>query len=160
MLTFVPSTLEATHALIARMNSAQRAELSPAWLARVDSGTADSWTLGFTMVLQAGGASIGSCGFKGPATSDGTVEIAYGITPEHEGKGYATDAAMWLADYAFNSGRVHLVRAHTVSKDGASARVLVKCGFLCVGQVNEPDEGAVWRWERSKSEGTVALDTI
>ncbi|CAN5890514.1 hypothetical protein BH11GEM1_BH11GEM1_18950 [soil metagenome] len=125
--------------------------MSPDWLARVDSGTADAWTLGYTMVLQGSGASIGTCGFKGRPGPDAAVEIAYGVSPEHEGRGYATEAAMWLVAHAFDSIGVSVVRAHTQSNEGASARVLVKCGFRCVGQVVELDDGVVWRWERERS---------
>jgi RimJ/RimL family protein N-acetyltransferase len=152
ILTLVPNTLQATRALIAGMDASQRAEVSPDWLARVDSGTADAWTLGYTMVLQGSDASIGMCGFKGPPGADAAVEIAYGVSPEHEGKGYATDAAMWLLAHAFDGGGVFVVRAHTLSNEGASTRVLVKCGFRCMGRVVQPDDGAVWRWEKERSQ--------
>lgn len=114
-------------------------------LARVDSGTADEWTLGYTMLLHANGASVDTCGFKGPPGPDADVEIAYGISPEHEGKGYASDAATSLVAHAFKSDRVHVVRAHTLSNGGPSARVLIKCGFRCMGQIVEPEDGLVWR---------------
>ena len=41
------------------------------------------------------------------------VEIGYGVVPEHPGKGYATETAGALVSYAFGSGRVRVVRAHT-----------------------------------------------
>jgi RimJ/RimL family protein N-acetyltransferase len=30
----------------------------------------------------------------------------------------------------------------------ASARVLAKCGFRRVGEVIDPEDGLVWRWEK------------
>src|ERR1700691_5150286 len=92
-LKLVPNTLEEVRVLLDGMDAEQRAELSPDWLARVDAATADPGTLGFAMVHQASDAKIGTCGFKGPAGADGTVEIAYGVAPDHQGKGYATEAA-------------------------------------------------------------------
>ena len=77
---------------------------------------------------------------------DGVVEIAYGVKPEHQGNGYATEAAAGLVKYAFASG-VHTVRAHTLREPNASTRVLGKCGFQNVGEVVDPDDGLVWRWE-------------
>ena len=50
--------------------------------------------------------------------------------------------------FAFASGRVRLVRAHTKPDNGASARVLAKCGFRWVGEVIDPEDGLVCRWEQ------------
>jgi RimJ/RimL family protein N-acetyltransferase len=76
------------------------------------------------------------------------VEIAYGIATDHQRKGYATEAAEALVAYAFSSGQVRVVRAHTLAEANASTRVLVKCGFRQVGAVVDPEDGLVWRWER------------
>ena len=32
----------------------------------------------------------------------------------------------------------------------ASTRVLTKCGFRHVGEVMDPEDGLVWRWEKHK----------
>ena len=93
------------------------------------------------------GAGVGSCGFKGPPDANGTVEIAYGIAPAHQNKGYATEAAAALVRFALASGEVRVVRAHTRERAGASARVLAKCHFEPLGQVVDPEDGLVWRWE-------------
>lgn len=146
-LTLVSNTLSAIRAIIARMDAAQRTEVSPDWLARLDSGTADAWTLGFSVVHLNTDATVGSCGFKGPPSADGMVEIAYGIAPEYQGNGYATEAAGGMVAWAFSSGQVRVIRAHTMSNENASARVLVKCGFRSVGQIIDPEDGWVWRWE-------------
>jgi [ribosomal protein S5]-alanine N-acetyltransferase len=143
--------LESKGKLLARieaMSPADQAEVSPDWLARVRASTAaDPWTHGFAMVENASGTVIGSCGFKGCPDLDGIVEIAYGVDPEYQGRGYATEAARALVEFAFDSGRVQLVRAHTLPGNSASTQVLTKCGFECVGEVVEPEDGLVWRWE-------------
>ena len=77
------------------------------------------------------------------------VEIAYGIVPGYQGQGYATEAAAALVEFAFGSGQVSAVRAHTVPTTNASTRVLKKCGFQCLGEVDDPEDGVVWRWERT-----------
>src|SRR5262245_6872366 len=126
-LKLVPKTLEEVLAQVEGMPAEQRAELSSEWLARLHSATVDLWTLGFDMIDRTTDVVVGGCGFKGPPGTDGTVEIAYGVAPPHQGKGYATEAAEALVAYAFDSGRVRVVRAHTISAANASTRVLTKC---------------------------------
>jgi [ribosomal protein S5]-alanine N-acetyltransferase len=148
-LTLTARTPEQTRAWVESLDAATRAEISPVWLARVMTLTeVEPWTLGFDIVLRATSAPIGSCGFKGPPDEGGMVEIAYGIDPEYRTRGYATEAAAALIDFASRSEQVRIVRAHTLSDSHASAHVLRNCGFVLVGQVVEPEDGLVWRWER------------
>jgi RimJ/RimL family protein N-acetyltransferase len=93
---------------------------------------------------------VGGCGFKGPPDPEGVVEIAYGVAPDHQNKGFATEAAGALVDFAFRSGQVRTVRAHTFEQTNASTRVLSKCGFRPVGPVIDPEDGMVWRWETER----------
>jgi RimJ/RimL family protein N-acetyltransferase len=91
---------------------------------------------------------IGSAGFKGAPDASGMVELGYGIVPAYEGRGYATEVATMLVAWAFASGEVRVVRAHTLPETNASTRVLGKCGFGFEGEVEDPEDGRVWRWER------------
>ena len=124
-------------------------EVSPAYLASLDpSLPADPWKHGFGLLDVDSGTIIGFAGFKGPPGPDGMVEIAYGIAPDYQGKGLATEAAEALVSYAFSSGRVRLCIAHTLPEANASTRVLTKCGFRHIGEVTDPEDGLVWRWEK------------
>lgn len=124
-------------------------DVSPDWVAALrNSSRADPWRYGFFVVHREAGSVIGSAGFKGPPDSTGVVEVAYGIVPSFQGCGYATEAAAAVVAFAFASGQVRLVRAHTRPEANASTRVLLKCGFRHVGTVVDPDDGPVWRWER------------
>lgn len=126
-------------------------DVSPAWLERLRATTgADPWVHGFAVIDPDSGSVIGSAGFKGPPDEEGNVEIAYGIVPEHQGRGYATEAAEALLDFAFADARVRIVRAHTLPTPNASTRVLTKCEFERIGELIDPDDGLVWRWQRSK----------
>ena len=150
-LKLIPMTLEDVHAMIEAMSPSEKAELSADWLARLHASTsADPWTHGFSMVHRETGIAIGKCGFKGPPAADGVVEIAYGVDPDHQGKGYATEAAEALVIYAFGDSRVRVVRAHTLPEANASTRVLTKCGFRYIGEVIDPEDGLVWRWEKQR----------
>jgi RimJ/RimL family protein N-acetyltransferase len=125
--------------------------ISPAWLASLHASTAaDPWIFGFAVVHRQSGSVIGSVGFKGPPDEAGMVEIAYGIVPVFQGRGYATEAAEACVAFAFGDDRVRLVRAHTLPTFNASTRVLAKCGFAYIGEVVDPEDGLVWRWERGE----------
>jgi RimJ/RimL family protein N-acetyltransferase len=125
-------------------------DVSPQWIAalRLTSG-ADPWKHGFWVTERGGREVIGGAGYKGPPDEDGIVEIAYGIAPSRWGKGYATEAAGALVRFAGADERVRVIRAHTLPEANASTRVLTKCGFVHVGSVVDPEDGPVWRWERS-----------
>jgi ribosomal-protein-alanine N-acetyltransferase len=141
--------LESTEAVLARidaMNPADRAEVSPTWLERVRTASPSPWTHGFAVREDGTGALVGSCGYKGPPDSDGAVEIAYSVDAMYRGRGYAKEAAAALVEYALGAG-ARVVRAHTRLEDGASAHVLAACGFERLGEVVDPEDGLVWRWE-------------
>jgi RimJ/RimL family protein N-acetyltransferase len=46
-----------------------------------------------------------------------------------------------------------VVRAHSKPDNGPSARVLEKCGFERIGEVMDPEDGLVCRWERARPAG-------
>ena len=149
-LRLVHQTREDVLAYVEQMQPHERAAVSAAWLALLDgSSPADLWSHGFTLLHRDSGSVVGQCGFKGPPDAEGIVEIAYYVNPEHEGRGYATEAAGALASYAFSHVQVRLVRAHTLPRWNASTRVLTKCSFRRVGEVLDPEDGLVWRWERN-----------
>lgn len=145
--------LESPEEVLARIDAlspSERAEVSPDWLARARAATsADPWLHGFAITDRVSGAVIGGCGFKGPPDSQGVVEIAYGVGTAHQGRGYATEASQALIAFAFGSGLVRVIRAHTRTGNIASERVLAKCGFQCIGEVMDPEDGLVCRWERT-----------
>ena len=125
------------------------ADVSPAFLASLHTlRDPDPWRLGFAVLHRESRSVVGSAGFKGPPDATGVVEVAYGIVSGFEGRGYATEVTQALVAFAFGSGLVQQVRAHTLPTANASTRVLTKCGFRRTGDVIDPDDGPVWRWER------------
>ncbi len=148
-LRLVLQTREEVEQMIAAMPEADRAQVSPDWLARMRASTvADPWVYGFRVLLRDAGVVVGSGGFKGPPV-DGVVEIAYSTDSAHTGKGYATEVAQALFDYATSRSEVRLVRAHTLPDGSASKRILAKCGFRYVGEVIDPEDGPVSRFEKA-----------
>jgi RimJ/RimL family protein N-acetyltransferase len=105
---------------------------------------ADWWMHFF---LAEGGAKlVGSGGFAGPPRS-GVVEIGYEIAPEYRDRGLATAAARAMIDKATaSSSRVTTVIAHTLPRQSPSTSVLRRLGFDHVGEVDDVEDGTVWRW--------------
>jgi RimJ/RimL family protein N-acetyltransferase len=148
-LTLVLQTREEVELMIAGIPADQRAQISPQWLAQMRAARdGDPWAFAFSLVLRDQGAIVGSCSYKGPPV-DGVVEISYRVEDEHWRKGFATEAAQALYDYAASCGDVRLVCAHTLPDSPASQRVLTKCGFEFVGERDDPEDGRVWRFERA-----------
>jgi [ribosomal protein S5]-alanine N-acetyltransferase len=114
---------------------------------RAASPSLDPWTWGFAIIDRESELVIGSVGFKGPPDQDGLVEIAYGIVQDFQGRGMATEAASVGLAFASAHG-ARRIRAHTRPMTNPSTRVLEKCGFTFVGEVDDPEDGPVWRWER------------
>ena len=128
---------------------------SPDFLSALQEATApDPWRFGFAIVHRIDHVVIGLCGFTGPPDSDGLVEIAYSISPDYQGRGFATEAATALVDFASSSGRARTVCAHTLPEMNASTRVLEKCGFRKTGEIFDSENDLVWRWEKTPSRST------
>lgn len=94
------------------------------------------WYAPWRMTLKSGGTSIGDLGFKGPAR-ESAVELGYGVLPEYEGQGYATEAVQAMTQWAFGHSGVVFVEAETEPENRASQRVLEKCGFSPDGNGKE-----------------------
>jgi RimJ/RimL family protein N-acetyltransferase len=109
----------------------------------------DPWRFGFAVIHKIDNALIGMGGFPAPPDANGIVEIAYGIAPSYQGRGYATEVANALIRFASNDPRVKTIRAHTLAETNASTRVLEKCGFKRISETVDPENGLkVWRWKR------------
>jgi ribosomal-protein-alanine N-acetyltransferase len=122
----------------------------------------DPGKIGFAIVNKIDIVMIGMCGFAAPPDSDGVVEIGYGIAPVYQGKGYASEAAQALVDFASRDPRVRTIRAHTHAQTNASTRVLEKCGFQKVSETVDPENNLpIWRWEKGpKIPGFIRLDAL
>ncbi len=122
------------------------------FFAQLQTATApDPWKFGFAILHKIDNVMIGMCGFPGPPDSDAAAEIAYSIAPSYQGEGYATEAAIALVDFASRDNRVRIIRAHTLAQTNASTHVLEKCGFKKVGEMVDPENNLVWRWERGSA---------
>jgi [ribosomal protein S5]-alanine N-acetyltransferase len=58
------------------------------------------------------------------------AEVGYMILPEYHGKGITTEAVQCVVDYGFNTMQLHSIEGVIDPENGASERVLQKCGFI------------------------------
>ena len=98
-------------------------------------------------LASAGGETVGTCAFKSAPDPAGTVEIAYMTFPAHEGRGHATAMAAALVEIAAAAG-APLAIAYTLPEENPSNRALRRNGFAFAGEVEDPEDGLVWRWEK------------
>jgi [ribosomal protein S5]-alanine N-acetyltransferase len=147
-IILVLDTIEETLDRINSMKPEVKALLSENWLNQLrDAETESPWIHGFSILRRSDNLPIGQCGFKGPPNADGMVEIAYHTYSEHERRGYATEAALAMIEFAFQVPEVIVVRAHTLPEENASTWILQKCGFRKTGEIMDPEDGRIWRWE-------------
>lgn len=154
-LDLVPATLDLVRAAISdvpALGRALQATVSPNWPPEFldrpalkftldklrKSHRHAGWWLYFVVLRTASGRTlIGSVGYKGPPSKDGTVELGYGIVPEHQRRGYASEAVRALVAHAFAKPTVKRVIAETLPDLTPSIGVMTKCGFMFIGQGSE-----------------------
>lgn len=95
---------------------------------------------------------IGTCGYKGAPSPDGTVEIGYEIADAYQGRGFATESASHLVEHAFSHDAVKTVTAHTLAEENASCGVLRKLGFQYFGEHIDIEDGRIWEWRLERGE--------
>ena len=97
---------------------------------------------------------IGVGGFKGPPDGRGAIELGYGVLPEYQRQGFATEAVRaWLA-LAFRDPAVDTVVGQTLASLAPSIGVLEKAGFRYSGAGEEGDAPAgerVIRYELARA---------
>lgn len=99
-------------------------------------------------IENAGGERVGELCFKG-LSPDGMTEIGYGILPEFQGSGYATEAVGAVTQWALSQPNVRCITAETEANNAASQKVLVKTGFVHTGEYGE--EGPLFALMRQSS---------
>ena len=112
-----------------------------------DPAIAPWWT--YVFIEREVSSLVGSGGYTG-RPKEGVVEIGYEIATEFRGRQLAGEAARGLIDNAFSDSSVSAVIAHTRPEENASTRVLEKIGMRRVEDVEDREEGTLWRWRIDK----------
>ncbi len=94
------------------------------------------------VTLKENGQIIGDIGFKGRPDEEKVAEIGYGFAEEYWNKGYATESARTLIDWAFGTNEADLLVAETAYDNFASIKVLEKVGME---RIHEADGMVYWQ---------------
>jgi RimJ/RimL family protein N-acetyltransferase len=96
------------------------------------------------LVLREEGAIVGHAGFHGPPGSfgldPGKAELGYTVFPPFRGRGYATEAAVALMDWALGEGVSQFV-ASVGPWNGPSLAIVRKLGFVQTGEQWDEEDG-------------------
>lgn len=83
------------------------------------------------------GAFLGWCTLTSWNPDFRSASLGFCLSPSAWGQGYATEAAGALLDWAFATLDLNRVQAETDTRNGASARVLEKLGFIREGTLRQ-----------------------
>lgn len=83
------------------------------------------------------GELIGNVGVRRDAAGHPVADVGYELSPEHWGRGYATEAALAMRDWAFTNHDLSRLHAHCIAENTASANVLEKLGMMREGLLRD-----------------------
>jgi len=164
-LRLVPVTLDVVEAVLAEDRAAVeriagatfpnwpgRALIERAFAAQIerirDDPSARLW--GDRLMITKGEPTllVGSVIFHGAPTTEGMVEVGYGVEESSQRKGYASEATRACVEWAITQPGVTLVRASTPPWHLSSIRVLEKAGLSRVAADDHEALGEVLIFER------------
>jgi RimJ/RimL family protein N-acetyltransferase len=111
-----PRDEAAVAALLERKIAGRRFEAEGDWLSAA-------------IVLRPTGELIGDLAMRWVSEEHRQAEIGFVVHPDHQGLGYATEAAAVFLRIAFEEMGLHRVIGRVEARNAASARVLEKLGF-------------------------------
>ena len=111
-----PRTLEETRELLARKIGGAALHGEGEWLSAA-------------AVLRTTGELVGDVSLHWASEAHGQGELGFVVHPEHQGRGYATEASRPLLDFAFGPLGLHRVIGRLEPRNTGSARVLEKLGM-------------------------------
>lgn len=92
------------------------------------------------MVVRDNATAVGYVNFHAPPDDRGMVEIGYQVLPVHRRRGYATEAAHGMWDWAVRHG-ARVLRAAIASANVSSLAMVHRAGFIEVGQQMDDVDG-------------------
>lgn len=106
-----------------------------------EGGDVSDLRLRMGIILKESGEFIGWCcsGIKDELPPPNR-EIMYAISKDHRGRGYTTQAAQGMIKYLFENTNVDELNAIAVIRNAASNKVIQKCGFEFINQIEIENE--------------------
>ncbi|WNM17926.1 GNAT family N-acetyltransferase [Flavobacterium capsici] len=109
----------------------------------------------FATILKETGEFIGWTGIKfvDDHIENGNTnfyDYGYRLNPKFWNKGYATEATQFWLTYGIDQLKVSDLNAYTHAQNGASNKVLGRCGMTFMEEYPDP-EGVFWTWWQMKN---------
>ena len=98
------------------------------------------------------GEAVGYVNFHAPPDERGMVEIGYQVVAHHRGRGYATEAATAMWQWAAGHG-ARVLRASIAPHNAPSIALVRRAGFRPVGEQQDEVDGLEVVWERPAISG-------
>jgi RimJ/RimL family protein N-acetyltransferase len=98
----------------------------------------------FSVEEREGGRLVGDVGLSPAEGESGVIKVGYTISPEVQGRGYATEAVRALIDYAFDVLGADVLRAYASEENEPSIRVAEKVGMRLVERMEHRYDDEVW----------------
>ncbi len=103
------------------------------------------WHTTWHIVLKAENKRIGRLGFSGiPRGQYFTTNVGYAMDEQYQNKGYMTEALQAAMHWAFQHEELQYLLAETYPNNHSSHRVLEKCGFGIIEEMNAAGN-ILWR---------------
>ena len=102
-------------------------------ISKYKSGEYNDWAL----VNKEDGKMIGTCGFTRIDEENSVAEIGYVISPSYWGRGFATEAASKIIEFAFEKLNVNRIEAKFMFGNDASLAVMKNVGMKFEGYQRE-----------------------
>ena len=113
----------------------------------------------FSVEERESGRLIGDVGLSPAEGEPGVIKVGYTISPDVQGRGYATEAVRALVDYAFDVLGAEVVRAYASEENEPSIRVAAKVGMRLVERLEHRYDDEVWYGVRTSSGARIARTT-
>ena len=112
-------------------------EVEVALLANPGDADAPGTWLQLALERRLDGELLGDCGLHFPAADRAQAEIGVTVAPEHQGRGYATEALGAVLGFLFEALGKHRVRASVDPENLPSIRLLERLGMRREGHLLE-----------------------
>lgn len=114
------------------------------WIARHQPAFDEGRGLELAVTLRETGALVGAVGIVSISRENCHAEIGYWVGLPYWRRGYCTEAARAVVQYAFDVMGLHRVTGHHLSRNPASGRVMEKIGMKHEGHLRQH----VRKWEK------------
>lgn len=106
---------------------------------KLTSLDAEAAALRLAVVRRDSGELVGDFGLTLRSRQDGQGEIGFMFHPDHQGRGYATEAGLAVLELGFGTFNLHRIFGSCDARNTASARLMERLGLRLEGRLRETE---------------------